>query len=296
MQLKQNFNDFLHKINHSAQIRFLVAICCVTFIFLVGYVLVIYNSQLESTALRAKLLATNSRLMKMTQVITATKNVQYEIAHYSKIDGYLLHKLSEQLSFAELLQVVAELAKKSQLELREVRPGEMRQANGFKVFPLELTFFGDFSSVLSFCEQMLQAKYFLAIDSMQISVGDNGLLLNVAITGYQSLNNTALPTEYFLPQVPTHAFHRNFRDPFVMPVQNEIRVSSDVTQIPCNDLQYLGMVQQKANTEAIVVDSKGVSYRVRVGEIIGNKKARVVKITEDAIITNDVSQNIYWRK
>lgn len=120
-----------------------------------------------------------------------------------------------------------------------------------------------------------------------------------------------------LPEVPTYETFRyaavidKFRDPFEpiieepifeQPPQKELpppkpistlrpnfhRNREPLERYPLDSLRMAGTIKQNGETWGIIRSADGIVYPVRVGNYLGQNHGRIIKITDDRILLNEI--------
>lgn len=188
-----------------------------------------------------------------------------------------------------LLDTLAKLAKNTQIDLQIIKPGTTQHKNQLIIYPLYLVASGKYPNFIAFNTALTQLNLLTSIPTYKIYSVNDSLVLAANIFAYKN-SHCRQTTEIKFSGDATKIVAT--RDPFL---KTYSQLNLELTQWDSSNLSFVGMISDNHNNIAIIEDPLGFIYHLTVGEKIGLKQAQVKQITATAIITDDVTQNIYWR-
>lgn len=283
----------------------------------------------QQVMLQTQIIQTQQRLRELGTILRqfATANEGRGKESYEKKSGkrktnkkapIIIALLTEQkVDFAALLKNIADAAYINQLTIVAIQPLKIASAeedllsqNEEKNTPqkmhslptenqsapditkniaqeINFSAYGNYRQIMNFFAAVQRLKWLTAIPvfTLQnaVDASSDKLLLSAVIRVY----SIALHGNYWGGMVRAISGER---DPFVPSADGAV---AGLTAWESRDLHLLGVMQQGKDVVGVVSDVAGQSHSVRVGDVIGVDSAKVIKITNDAIITSIEGENVY---
>lgn len=178
----------------------------------------------------------------------------------------------------DLMSSVMQAAEKNGLKQVEIKSLSHSELNGTDL--IAMTGVCDFYGWLGFIESVNQLSPAIFLNDVSLDVTKEAdIVINASLIRYSYAQSSVA---HFQKMVQKNPF--TLRDKQADLVLSDITQEDDFQRISVYQLQYVGCLSQQGKRQAIVKSNAGVVRLVEVGSTIGLQSAKVIKITENAVI------------
>ncbi len=265
------------------------------------------NAKIKTEKINQKLLL--DKFQKEKNLTAMLPTLLTQTMQIKKSYSQLLSLLPLQWDLPGMIQVLSTQATHQALELKMIKPSAEILTPAYAILPIRLSVQGSYENLKRFIINMIKIRPIVTIDNITLytmpeetnrltSVNQVLLQLHLTVYMYRQLDKSssqAIPTLPTItnireplttlpittqPNLPTPSKFNPFHLPSALAQDVNLNMSQDALQrYPLAKLVMVGTLIQDAQTWGLILTPDNVILHVKVGDYLGQTKARVVAIS-----------------
>lgn len=265
---------------------------------ILGVLIIIFGYEVDIKSLRKKLKRSKAQVVTTTNLIIKNKQavITQDKFHLEKdeLPAIPLVKkkaLTPDLSVINILHDLEEILFGIKTESNLLEPETIRDNEWFSIYPVKLSFRGEYKALFVLLNRVLQLPYLVVIEELELQQKKDaevkGLYMHILLAVYKSKYDGI---EDMIKKRPAEKLSLKIsgKNVFECPERG-----GNLQMWSSRELRFLGLIKQAQVTFGVLSDPLGGIYRVKVSDVIGDGKSKITAIKERGIFTTNQADNIY---
>lgn len=278
------FSTLTININIVHKLRVFLPIIITLSIVVLGYFADINSLQKKLHRLQKQILTSQAQISSQNSLNKQLADLKRQFNHLNSEYLTYLVKNSHNSEFAIFLKDLFNIANRNHIEITNITPvnNTKNDENDCKQI-ITIEFNGEYQQTTQFINSFAQLKLATYIQTLTIQKKPNDEIDNKLTT------NLSLLIYDFHYKMHKQKTVIN-RDPFM---QDNLANQQDLSKWHGSDLHLIGILVQDQQNIGVVKDPDGFVHYLTLNSAISQNHIKINKITANAIITADPSENIY---